>query len=64
MNPTFFLSPAKPSKVIWGAAPAMVIPTATSTITGQGKLSLGPSLVLLAQPPHWTLGCSQTMSGR
>jgi len=56
MNPTFFLSPAKPGKLIWGAGPTMVIPTATSTITGQGKLSLGPSLVLLTQPPHWTLG--------
>ena len=33
-----------------------MIPTATSTTTGQGKLSLGPSVVLLAQPPHWTLG--------
>jgi hypothetical protein len=33
-----------------------VIPTATSTITGQGKLSMGPSVVALAQPPHWTIG--------
>ena len=56
MNPTFFLSPAKPGKLIWGVGPALVIPTATSTILGQGKLSLGPSVVLLAQPPHWTLG--------
>jgi hypothetical protein len=56
MNPTFFLSPAKPGKLIWGVGPAFVIPTATSTILGQGKLSMGPSVVLLAQPPHWTLG--------
>ena len=56
MNPSFFLSPAKPGKLIWGAGPAIVIPTATSDILGQGKLSLGPSVVLLAQPPHWTLG--------
>ena len=56
MNPTFFLSPGKPGKLIWGVGPALVFPTATSTITGQGKLSLGPSVVLLAQPPHWTLG--------
>lgn len=56
MNPSFFLSPAKPGKLIWGAGPAMVIPTATSDFLGQGKLSLGPSVVLLAQPPHWTLG--------
>jgi hypothetical protein len=56
MNPTFFLSPAKPSKFIWGAGPAIVIPTATSTLLGQGKLSLGPSVVGLTQPGPWTIG--------
>ena len=56
MNPTFFLSPAKPGKLIWGFGPAMVFPTATSTLTGQGKLSFGPSAVALVQPGHWTLG--------
>jgi hypothetical protein len=56
MNPTFFLSPAKPGKVIWGAGPAFVIPTATNDILGQGKLSMGPSFVALAQPGHWTIG--------
>jgi hypothetical protein len=56
MNPTFFLSPAKPGKLIWGVGPAMVFPTATSTVLGQGKLSFGPSVVALVQPGHWTLG--------
>jgi hypothetical protein len=56
MNPSFFLSPAKPGKIIWGLGPAFVIPTATSDILGQGKLSIGPSFVALAQPGHWTLG--------
>ncbi len=56
MNPTFFLSPAKPGKVIWGAGPAFVIPTATNDILGQGKFSLGPSFVALYQPEHWTIG--------
>jgi hypothetical protein len=56
MNPTFFLSPAKPGKVIWGLGPAIVFPTATSTVLGQGKLSFGPSAVVLVQPGHWTLG--------
>src|SRR5271155_4407267 len=41
MNPTFFLSPAKPGKLIWGVGPTFVIPTATSGITGQGQFSLG-----------------------
>lgn len=56
MNPSFFLSPGKPGKVIWGVGPAFVIPTATSTLLGQGKLSLGPSFVALAQPGPWTIG--------
>jgi hypothetical protein len=56
MNPTFFLSPAKPGKLIWGVGPAIVIPTATSTDLGQGKLSFGPSVVALVQPGHWTVG--------
>jgi len=56
MNPTFFLSPAKPGKLIWGAGPAFVLPTATSRFLGQGKLSIGPSFVALLQPGHWTVG--------
>jgi len=56
MSPTFFLSPRKPGKVIWGVGPAFVIPTATNSILGQGKFSIGPSFVALAQPGHWTLG--------
>ena len=56
MNPEFFISPTKPGKLIWGVGPAVVIPTATNTILGQGKLSLGPGFVALTQPHHWTLG--------
>jgi hypothetical protein len=46
MNPTLFLSPAKPGKLIWGVGSAMVFPTATSAVLGQGKLSFGPSVVV------------------
>ena len=56
MNPSFFLVPRNPGALIWGAGPAVVIPTATSNILGQGKLSLGPSAVVLAQPGAWTVG--------
>ncbi len=56
MNPSFFLVPKK-SKIIWGIGPTMVLPTATNTTyLGQGKLSMGPSVVVLVQPPHWTIG--------
>lgn len=56
MNPSFFFSPAKPHKLIWGAGPTFLLPTATSKALGQGKLSMGPSFVALVQPDHWTLG--------
>jgi hypothetical protein len=56
MTPTFFFSPAKPHKLIWGAGPVFILPTATSEVLGQGKLSMGPSIVALVQPGHWTIG--------
>ena len=56
MNPSFFLSPKK-SKVIWGVGPTFVLPTATNTTyLGQGKLSIGPTVVALMQPSHFTIG--------
>ena len=56
ITPSFFFSPAKPGKLIWGAGPVFVLPTATSKVTGQGKVSMGPSIVALVQPGKWTLG--------
>ena len=56
MQPTFFLSPRKPGKIIWGVGPIFQLPTATSNYLGQGKLGIGPSVVVLTQPGHWTLG--------
>src|SRR5271170_3941405 len=56
MNPSFFLSPRK-SKVIWGVGPTFVLPTATNTtFLGQGKFSMGPTVVVLVQPKPWTIG--------
>ena len=56
LNPTFFVSPAHPHKLIWGVGPAFMFPTATNQVLGQGKLSMGPSVVALVQPGHWTVG--------
>jgi hypothetical protein len=56
MNPTFFFSPAKPSKLIWGVGPTFVIPTATADQLGQGKFSMGPGVVLLTTPGKWVIG--------
>ncbi len=56
LTPSFYLSPRNAGKLIWGAGPVFTIPTATNNILGQGKLSMGPAVVLLTQPGHWTLG--------
>ena len=56
LNPSFFFSPKK-SKVTWGVGPTFILPTATNTTyLGQGKFSMGPSVVALVQPSHWTIG--------
>lgn len=56
MNPSFFIVPKK-SKIIWGVGPTFILPTATNTTyLGQGKFSMGPSAVVIWQPPHWTIG--------
>jgi hypothetical protein len=56
LNPSFFLSPAKAHKIIWGVGTAIALPTATNPVLGQGKWSMGPSVVVLAQPGKWTIG--------
>jgi hypothetical protein len=56
INPSFFLSPAKPQKIIWGVGPTFILPTATNQALGQGKWSMGPTIVVLSQPGHWTIG--------
>ncbi len=56
LNPTFFLSPASPGKLIWGFGPTLLLPTATQASLGQGKWGAGPSVVLLVQPKPWTIG--------
>ncbi|MDR3491384.1 MAG: neuromedin U [Gammaproteobacteria bacterium] len=56
INPSLFLSPGKPREIIWGLGPTMIFPTATNQQLGQGKYSLGPSLVILSMPKQWVLG--------
>jgi hypothetical protein len=56
INPTFWLSPAKPGKLIWGVGPTFLLPTATHETLGTGKWGIGPSVVLLVMPGKWTIG--------
>ena len=56
INPTVFLSPAKPGELIWGVGPTMTLPTATDRDLGSGKWSMGPAAVALTMQGHWVLG--------
>jgi len=56
INPSFFFSPSKPSKFIWGAGPTMTFPTATNRSLGSGKWSMGPAAVALFMDGPWVLG--------
>jgi hypothetical protein len=56
INQTFYFSPAAPSDVIWGAGPSINLPTATSSVIGSGKFSVGPAAVALITPKPWVIG--------
>lgn len=56
MLQSFFISPSKTGPFIWGAGPALLIPTATDTRMGAGKFGIGPTLVVLKQQGGWTYG--------
>lgn len=53
---SLFLSPAKAGPVIWGAGPAVSFPTATETVLGTKKVSVGPTVVVLRSQGHWLFG--------
>jgi hypothetical protein len=55
-NPTFFLSPAKPGALIWGAGSTFTLPTATDSRLGSGKWSMGPAVVGLTIQGPWVVG--------
>jgi hypothetical protein len=56
INPSFFLSPAKSGKFIWGVGPTLTFPTATDSLLGSGKYSAGPAVVALTMQGHWVVG--------
>ena len=56
INPTFFLSPAGSSKLIWGVGPTFTLPTASTTLLGMGKWSAGPAAVALLMQGPWVVG--------
>ena len=52
---SFFFSP-KESSPIWGVGPVFMIPTATDSLLGTEKWSIGPTAVVLKQEGPWTYG--------
>jgi len=56
LNPTFFLSPAKPGAVIWGVGPILTLPTATDAQLGSRQWSMGPAAVGLTIRGPWVFG--------
>lgn len=55
---SFFISPKAPTAggVIWGAGPALLLPTATDDALGGEKWGAGPTAVALKQAGPWTFG--------
>ncbi|MHB2169382.1 hypothetical protein [Alsobacter sp. R-9] len=56
IQPSFFLSPAEPGKIIWGVGPVLWLPTATDKVLGVNKWGGGPSAVALRIDGPWVYG--------
>jgi hypothetical protein len=56
INPTFFLSPAKPGQLIWGVGSTFTLPTATDSLLGTSQWSMGPAAVALTMQGPWVVG--------
>ncbi|BCP56094.1 hypothetical protein K32_47110 [Kaistia sp. 32K] len=56
LNPTFFLSPAKSDKFVWGVGPTFLLPTATDEDLGTGKWGAGIAGVGLVMHGPWVYG--------
>ncbi len=56
INPSFFLSPAKPGSLIWGVGPTFTLPTASDRLLGSGMWSMGPTGVMLKIAGPWVFG--------
>lgn len=57
---SLFFSPKEPSRcggIIWGAGPALLVPSATDETLGGERWAAGPTAVVLKQAGPWTVGC-------
>jgi hypothetical protein len=51
-----FITPARTGKLVWGAGPVFLLPSATSQALGQGKWAAGPTAAALWFGEQWTFG--------
>jgi len=56
IQPSFYLSPARPGAVIWGIGPSFSFASATDRSLGSGKDSAGISAAALTIQGHWLVG--------
>jgi hypothetical protein len=56
INPSLFLSPAKPGGLIWGVGPTFLLRTGTQDEVSAEKWGLGPTAVALFTPKPWVIG--------
>ncbi len=52
---TFFVPRTKPGLTL-GAGPVFLLPTRTDESLGAGRWGIGPTALVLVQPPGWTIG--------
>jgi hypothetical protein len=55
-NIQFYFSPNRAKPFIWGFGPVLGIPTASNSLLGSGKWTLGPGFAIIRQTEHWTYG--------
>ena len=48
--------PKTDSHITWGVGPTFVFPTATDSVLGQGKWSIGPAAVIVVTTEHLVFG--------
>lgn len=51
-----FFAPKKPGKIVWGAGPAIQLPTHTDQLLGSDALGLGPTAVVFYAQDKWSAG--------
>jgi hypothetical protein len=56
IQPSFFLSPARPGQIVWGAGAVLWLPTATDTTLGLNKWGGGPTAAVLTTRGPWVFG--------